>query len=251
MVWRVGREIAEWVGWEGCFLFRGVGGGHRGGREVGEGEGRGLGMGRESTVLELGCGVSGLLALVGAGRVRKWVATDQEYVFRLLRGNVEENLPRPVDKGGRKKGRRGKKEKEKEGKAAVGGVGLEESNIQLLALDWESSIVSELPALIGLEAGRGVDLVLACDCIYNDALIAPFVTTCADVCRLNRREGEGIQTVCLVAQQLRSDEVFETWLEAFVELFWVWRVPDALLTEGLREGSGFVVHIGVLREEGG
>jgi hypothetical protein len=27
----------------------------------------------------------------------------------------------------------------------------------------------------------------------------------------------------------------------------VWQVPDGLLGEGLREGSGFVVHVGIVR----
>lgn len=55
--------------------------------------------------------------------------------------------------------------------------------------------------------------------------------------------------LCIVAQQLRSDMVFEAWLKAFHELFKVWRMPDDLLCDGMKEGSGFVVHVGVLRKE--
>lgn len=67
------------------------------------------------------------------------------------------------------------------------------------------------------------------------------------------REGDGARgeaagkTVCIIAQQLRSDQVFEAWLAAFAEAFRVWRVPDELAGEGLRGGEGFVVHVGVLR----
>jgi len=90
-----------------------------------------------------------------------------------------------------------------------------------------------------------VDLVIACDCIYNEALIEPLNSTCAALCKLRAKE-DG-PTLCLIAQQLRSPDVFEAWLRSFHQKFWVWRVPDALLSEGLREGSGFVVHVGVVR----
>jgi hypothetical protein len=55
------------------------------------------------------------------------------------------------------------------------------------------------------------------------------------------------KTVCIIAQQQRSDEVFEAWLTAFKEPFRVWRVPDELAGEGLKGGEGFMVHVGVLR----
>jgi hypothetical protein len=51
-----------------------------------------------------------------------------------------------------------------------------------------------------------------------------------------------------VAQQLRSPDVFDAWLATFHQNFRVWRVPDTLLSEGLRSGSGFVLHFGVLRD---
>ena len=54
-------------------------------------------------------------------------------------------------------------------------------------------------------------------------------------------------TLCIIAQQLRQLEVFEEWLEAFLQVFRVWRMPEEWGTEGLKAGSGFVVHIGILR----
>lgn len=54
----------------------------------------------------------------------------------------------------------------------------------------------------------------------------------------------------VVAQQLRSADVFEAWLSSFCERFRCWQVPDEWLGEGLREGSGYVVHVGVLKEGG-
>jgi len=52
----------------------------------------------------------------------------------------------------------------------------------------------------------------------------------------------------VVAQQLRSHAGFEAWLKAFQGGFRVWRVPDEMLVDGLKEGSGYVVHVGVLRD---
>jgi hypothetical protein len=90
-----------------------------------------------------------------------------------------------------------------------------------------------------------VDLIIASDCIYNESLIEPLNSTCASICHL--RQDATKPTICLIAQQLRSPEVFEAWLKSFQEKFHVWQIPDALLNEGLREGSGFVVHVGVVR----
>ena len=104
-------------------------------------------------------------------------------------------------------------------------------------------------SLTGSESKHSFDAVIACDCIYNDALIAPFVQTCIDICKLRRLEQrDGLKpTVCVVAQQLRSAEVFESWLKAFFGAFKVWRVPDEELMDGLKSDSGFVLHVGVLR----
>jgi hypothetical protein len=107
----------------------------------------------------------------------------------------------------------------------------------------------------GSEA-KSFDVVLACDCIYNEALVEPFVTTCVDLCRLRAAEteadteaaGQGVEpTVCVVAQHLRDPLVFEAWATRFTASFHTWRVPDEMLVPGLRSNSGFVVHVGVLR----
>jgi hypothetical protein len=133
---------------------------------------------------------------------------------------------------------------------------------------------------------RSFDLVFACDCVYNEALIEPLVSTCAEACRLRsvaagpdpgydssssaddsddpdrrgRGEGERAEvlapTVCLVAQQLREPSVFEAWLECFSKQFHVWRVPEEMLKlpgqvgTGLGLRSGFAVHVGVLKGSG-
>ena len=66
-------------------------------------------------------------------------------------------------------------------------------------------------------------------------------------CQLVNSSSAEKPTLGIIAQQLRSDMVFEAWLKAFHNFFKVWRIPDDLLIDGLKEGSGFVVHAGILR----
>ncbi|KAH6687732.1 hypothetical protein F5X68DRAFT_261099 [Plectosphaerella plurivora] len=194
----------------------------------------------KASVLELGCGISALTALVAAPRVSRYILTDQPYVQRFVQQNLEENATPPA---------RHKSKKQ----TTIDTPG----DLRFTPLDWELDEVT--PALTCTPGVTSFDLVVACDCIYNDALIAPLVQACADVCRLRHRDatagdeakdsnGPSEPCVCVVAQQLRSPEVFEGWLKAFHEKFRVWRVPDEMLDEGLRVGSGFAVHVGILRE---
>lgn len=171
-----------------------------------------------TTILELGAGVSAIVALALAPLVARYTATDQDYVLKFLRQNVAENLDAVFPKARAKK--------------AVGNEG----RIRVEALDWEKDDVRDRQA---------VDVIVACDCIYNESLIEPLNSTCAALCRL--RAHDDTPTVCLIAQQLRSPDVFEAWLKSFHEKFEVWQVPDSMLGEGLKEGSGFVVHVGIVR----
>jgi hypothetical protein len=198
----------------------------------------------DTTALELGAGVSGIVALTLGPLIKKYVATDQDYVIRLLKQNIVENLPTET-KGARKKTNSKSQRPQPPSKAAS-------PCIETVQLDWELDSVSSLPSLLGqgqtsLDGDNGVDLVIACDCIYNEALIEPLNNTCAQICRLRSADNREKPTLCLIAQQLRSPEVFETWLKSFHRHFQVWRVPDELITPALRENSGFVVHVGILR----
>ena len=200
-------------------------------------------LGQGTIVLELGSGI-GVVAIALACRVRRYIATDQEYVFKLLKANIAGNRPKRRHSSSVVAQHPGKARRY-DSNACAG------SSIEVIALDWESSLVSGLPAVMGTDsagASQVIGAVIACDCIYNEALITPFVSTCADICRLANAHLAKDPTLCIVAQQLRSDMVFKTWLEAFCTLFKVWRVPDDLLIDGLKEGSGFAVHVGILRE---
>ncbi|KAB8254645.1 hypothetical protein BDV32DRAFT_155005 [Aspergillus pseudonomiae] len=211
-----------------------------------------------STALELGCGISGLIALALSPTITHYIATDQEYVHRLLRSNLESNAPKhshPKSKASnRKSSKQGTTTTTTTNKTSQKST----TNITFTTLDWETddpaALKDSIPTSDG-DADRGFDVLISCDCIYNEALIAPFVRTCADVCRLRAvyapggqlREGEKRPTVCVIAQQQRSPEVFEAWLRETMRAFRVWRVSDEVLGRKLASGSGYLVHVLVLK----
>jgi hypothetical protein len=201
-----------------------------------------------ASILELGCGISPLSALALGPRVARYVLTDQSYVQRLLQRNIDENFSSAFSSGtSTPTGGRGRKKRNAHGPAAP------QPNIRFTTLDWETDEVT--PSLVGSNEAGSFDAVVACDCVYNYALVEPFVQTCADACRLRFSDSalddndERRPCICVIGQQLRSDEVFESWLKEFSASFHVWRVSDNALPEELRSTAGFVVHIGILREE--
>lgn len=231
----------------------------------------------DSTVVELGCGISGLLALSLGPSVGHFIATDQEYVRKLFLENIEENAAAAMQLHHEKQNpirARRKKNPSVAGKARTGkrsGQASDSSgnslpNISFTPLDWELDVPSTLKETItdhgvdDKEEGdqdHGFDLLLSCDCIYNDALIPPFVRTCADICRLRLAGNDHVSrddrprrpTVAVIAQQQRSPEVFEAWLRETLDKFRVWRLSDEVLGDGLRAGTGYVVHVLLLRGE--
>ena len=201
-----------------------------------------------STIVELGCGISGLVATATSHRVGEYVCTDQEYVLKHLRRNLGANALSSLNCKTKGKQARAKAK----GPAAPRSKSEAEADdghfpkTRTLALDWETATVTSLPSVIGASTDQ-LHAVIACDCIYNSYLVQPFVQTCAELCRLRPKDAEK-PTICVIAQQLRSDEVFEEWLRAFIQDFNVWRVPDEYLDSDLRPDQGFVVHVGVLRD---
>ncbi|KZM21048.1 Ribosomal protein lysine methyltransferase [Ascochyta rabiei] len=208
VVWAVTPRFAEWIAAADNLLFT-----------------SGL-LSPNSKCIELGSGISGIVALTLGAKIAQFTATDQDYAMKLLRQNISSNLDAvfPASK-------RGGKSKQKSQTSSQNS-----NRIKADILDWEEDSV---------EQREPVDLVVACDCIYNEALIEPLNTTCAAICKLNTDAEQ--PTLCMVAQQLRSPDVFEAWLKSFHRLFHTWQVPDQYLTTGLRENSGFIVHIGVVR----
>ena len=219
VVWKISPVFAGWIAAPGNILFN---------QSV---------LSQDSIVLELGCGIAGIVALALAPRLGAYIATDQDYLVKFLKQNVDENTVHPTPPKPRGHGKKSRAGDDRSPSTS--------GNIRVVALDWELDSLSTLPDLIG---GSGtIDAVIACDCIYNEALIDPFVRTCAEACQLRDQRYLGDATICIVAQQLRSSDVFEAWAKAFHHAFRFWRLPDEILDKDLRSGSGYVVHLGILR----
>ena len=217
-VWATSVRVAQWIADPENVLFK---------QSV---------LGPTSSVLELGSGISGVVGCVLAPRIERLILTDQQYTLKLLKENVAANtVTTSTPKS--KKQTKGSSHKHAS------------SNIVIEPLDWETDSIAPFLTSNGLTTG--VDVVLACDCIYNYALIEPFTQACADICRVRQQASSELDelqpTVCVVAQHLRQPDVFEEWAEVFLRKFRTWRVPSELLGEALGEGSGFSVHVGVLR----
>lgn len=173
--------------------------------------------------------------------VKHYTLTDQAYVHKILDLNLAENKSESRASASRS---RKSSAKSKKGAPTVENVAASTNAVSFKPLDWETDEVS----CVTSESQTSFDVVIACDCIYNDALVQPLVQTSADLCKLRRDDPtQSNPTVCIVAQQLRSSEVFEDWLIAFHKLFRVWRLPDSYLTPELQTDSGFIIHIGILR----
>ncbi|KAI0453073.1 hypothetical protein F5B21DRAFT_480719 [Xylaria acuta] len=223
VIWKITPLVASWLGSLDNLLWK-----------TGA-------LSSSSSVLELGCGISGLVGLVLSPLVSRYVLTDQTYVARLVEKNLEENVVRQQKPSSQK--RKGKSS------SAAGPV-----NLRFTTLDWELDEVTI--SLTGSPDVTSFDAVIACDCIYNETLIEPLVQTCADACGLRQCSQEAdsqsdeavTPALCIVAQQLRDPEIFEGWIKAFSRRFHVWRVPEEALSKELRANTGFVVHIGILKK---
>lgn len=220
VIWKVTPLFAEWISSpHNIFLHSGI-------------------LNSGSIVLELGAGVSAIVALALAPKIRRYIATDQEYVLKLLQGNIDNNCDHSISS---------LKIKPKAHKSKVYTKIDTKPNIDVWPLDWETSLLSNLYSELNINRDEdSLSAVIACDCIYNESLIEPLVEACRDICSL---APENKVTVCIVAQQLRSSDVFDLWLETFIKFFTVWRVPDDLLDIELRVDKGFAVHVGILRDE--
>lgn len=153
VVWKITPLFAQWIASEHNILFR---------SSVFDGS---------STVLELGSGSSGIVAIALAPRIGRYIATDQEYVFKLLKANIKENNPKQKNSGSSITRHHGKPH------VNIGSASARNS-IQVLTLDWESSLISSLPAMMDADSAdvsKFIGGVIACDCIYNESLSkAPF-----------------------------------------------------------------------------
>lgn len=216
-VWQVTQRFCDWITSSTNPLFR-----------------TGL-LSQFSSLIELGCGISGLPALVLAPKVARYLATDQEYVLKSFRENVaqnQESASRPA--------------KSKTTKQMRNPPISKTNDIDVVALDWELDDISDLSRLLGTDVSEP-DFLIACDCIFNQPLITPFIDTMISICKARQSKTNVRPTVCLIAQQLRSPEVFELWLEQKLLHFRVWKLRNDSLNRAFDDVSGFAIHLAILR----
>ncbi|KAL4910407.1 hypothetical protein BDW74DRAFT_144998 [Aspergillus multicolor] len=226
-----------------------------------------------STIVELGCGISALTALAlspllePSGTNGHYIATDQEYVHKLFRQNLQSNPPKAQSRSSASGSKKGRKQQKASSSASTSQNDPAQSkshpNITFTSLDWETDHPETLKKQIaadgdgqdGGEPDNGFDLLLSCDCIYNEALIAPFVRTCKEIARLRPSplastgsERGRKPTICIIAQQQRSPDVFEAWLRETMRYFRVYRISDDVLGSELGVGSGYLIHGLILKD---
>lgn len=182
----------------------------------------------QAAIVELGCGITGLIGLVMSRLVLTYVLTDQRSVMKLLQENVKANTQvRPTLKG---------KSAKRRGTSASS-----DHNLTVMELNWESDGPDVLNEV--LQPVQQLDMLIVCDCVFNDFLLEPLVTTLTGLCLRSSKKN----TIVLIAQQLRSDQVFTAFLEILLTKFQVWRIADSSLPNTLRNGAGYVIHLAKLR----
>ncbi|OLL22380.1 Diaminohydroxyphosphoribosylamino-pyrimidine deaminase [Neolecta irregularis DAH-3] len=122
---------------------------------------------KPKNVVELGSG-TGLLACVLREKCKRYIATDQRSLLRLLRKNTD---------------------------------------AEVLELDWTHPVKP-----------CEMDYILACDVVYNENLIEPLVQTLEFLA--------SVQTIVIIAGELRSFEVAVQFLQVWRRSFHVWIVGD-------------------------
>lgn len=206
--WQAAAAFADWVVSDAKCPFHGAFKGSNGGL----------------TVVELGAGVGAVCASVLGPLTRHYVATDQRHILKLLKANFAENVPdhrytsstlEPVQntpKSAKK--------------------GFQCAKVDFVEFDWER-LHEALYNFSEVEQQKP-DLVIACDTVYNEYLVPPFLEAISALL--------GPQSTAVVALQLRDEDVMHVFLEkALGSGLNVYSVPDHLLSKDLIQG--FVVYV--------
>ena len=127
-----------------------------------------------SSVLELGCG-TGLLAILLSPLCRSYTASDLLVNLQLCTRNLQLNSIN-MDAG-------------------------EGSRVSMEEIDWFDMSAERK---CDTDNQEGYDLILAVDCVFNEALAGPLVDTLTRYCRA------GSRTIALVVVELRSSDVVST-----------------------------------------
>ncbi|CAK9435639.1 uncharacterized protein LODBEIA_P03660 [Lodderomyces beijingensis] len=172
-------------------------------------------------VLELGAGVGGICASTLASKVGHYIATDQKHILKLLKQNIAANAGNfhsstiTVDTTSKKIPSR---------KLNAPTI------IDVVEFDWED-IERGKYNLSQVAGEQRVEVVIACDTIYNEYLVEPFTNAMK---ALLTTPG----SIAVVAVQLRDAVTMEHFVSALVSdsRLSVFTFPRHLLSEELQIG---------------
>nr|KIR84191.1 hypothetical protein I308_05606 [Cryptococcus tetragattii IND107] len=145
-------------------------------------------------ILELGCG-TGLLAVLLSRICGQYTASDRLENLKLVQRNIELN---DLTVGDNK----------------TNSLTSPQKSVRLEEIDWVQVSEDCKKQNSRLESKRNheeYDLVLAVDCIYNEALVPPLIDTFARYCPVGGR------TMVWVVVELRSAEVMTTFLDSWLQ----------------------------------
>ncbi|KAH3660524.1 hypothetical protein OGAPHI_007110 [Ogataea philodendri] len=177
VTWSASKVVVEWLFQRGNRVFSAIKG---------------------STVLELGSGVSGLVACTIGRQCRQYVCTDQQGVMKLLKSNIITN-----------------------------GDGFYSSTIETdyhprsekaprldaVVYDWEQQDTRAIQEVMD----KHPDFIITCDTIYNPYLIPYLVRSIETLA--------GPETGVLVGLQLRETGLLSEFLDAGLDRFRIYYVP--------------------------
>lgn len=144
----------------------------------------------DMTVVELGSGVGAVLVLVLGPRVGSYVASDQKQILKLLSHNLANNAAGAYVEFGTQRTLKQQ----------------QHLQIGVVEFDWEF-VEHGRSGVQDLVGDTPIDLVLACDTIYNEYLIPHFV----NAFKLLMTPGH---TGVLVGLQLRDENLLEVFAHA-------------------------------------
>lgn len=153
---------------------------------------------RSSRILELGAG-TGLLSILLSPLCAEYIASDRYENLRLLQRNLELNGINHLDESVR-----GKSSAVKDGRTGL----VQSKKVRIEEVDWKA-ISAERKKIAKAgdwmreeeDVAETFDMVLAVDCVYNEALVQPLVDTLARYC------SPGGRTMVWVVAELRSSDV--------------------------------------------
>ncbi|KAG5417237.1 RKM5 [Candida metapsilosis] len=167
-------------------------------------------LSKSQVLLELGSGVGGICASTLSKLVYHYIATDQKHILKLLKENIAANVP------------------SYKSSTLPNSSSKSNINIDVIEFDWED--VESGSYNLSIVEKRPVDVLLACDTIYNEFLVGPFINTLQTLLHKN--------AYALVAIQLRDAITIERFVTELVHAdgLSTYVVPSNLLSDGLKAG---------------